>query len=60
MQEKKYTCLRGRMEGYSSVSSGLEPAFKADDQHCPAECEARDSDREIEEHHYVWPRRIRR
>jgi hypothetical protein len=41
------------MEGYSSVSSGLEPAFKADHKHGPAKCKARDGDSNIKEHHYI-------
>ena len=41
------------MEGYSSVSSGLEPAFEADNKHGPAKCKARNSNSNIKEHHYV-------
>jgi hypothetical protein len=41
------------MEGYSSVSSGLEPAFEADDQHSPAEGKASDSNSNIKKHHYI-------
>ena len=41
------------MDGYSSVSSGPEPAFEADDKYGPAECKARNSNSNIKEHHYV-------
>ena len=41
------------MKGYSSVSSGLEPAFEANDKHGPAKCKARYSNSDIKEHHYV-------
>jgi len=41
------------MEGYSSGSSGLEPAFEADDKHGPAKCKARNSNSNIKEHHYI-------
>ena len=41
------------MEGYSNVSSGLDPAFKADDKHGPAKCKARNSNSNIKEHHNI-------
>jgi hypothetical protein len=41
------------MEGYSSVSSGLEPAFEADDKRGPAKSKAGNSNSNIKEHHYV-------
>jgi hypothetical protein len=48
---ENYTSLR--MEGYSRVSSELEPAFEADDKHGPAKCKARDSNSNIKEHHNI-------
>jgi len=51
--KEKYNRLRGGVEGYSTVSSGLEPAFKANDHHRPAKCKAGDSNSNIEEHHYI-------
>ena len=53
MKIENYTSLRGRMEGYSTVRSEFEPAFEADDKHSPTKCEARNSNSNIKEHHYV-------
>jgi len=52
-ERKKIQWLHGRMERYSIMSSGLQPAFKADDQHCPTKCKASDSNSNVENHHHI-------
>jgi hypothetical protein len=53
MEIENYSGLYRWKKRYSRVSSGLEPAFEADNKHGPAKSKARNSNSNIKEHHYV-------